>query len=73
VDDLALPHAVVPADLVRTKKISPLELGEAAGACTERLNPRLNAAATPMYDLAGAGAAGPLPEELFTFVRQPPV
>src|SRR5690606_19711617 len=46
------------AELVRAKEVDPSELLEEAIARAERVNPRLNAIVTPMYDLAGRRAKG---------------
>jgi amidase len=68
IDELVALDATAQAELVRKKEVSPLELVEAAIERIERLNPQLNAVVTPMYDLARAAAAGPLPEGPFTGV-----
>jgi amidase len=49
-DELAFLDATAQADLVRARRIKPLELIEAAIARIERLNPRLNAVVAPMYE-----------------------
>ncbi|MBI3993884.1 MAG: amidase [Candidatus Lambdaproteobacteria bacterium] len=64
-DELAFMDATAQAELVRRKALSPLELVEAAIERIERLNPRLNAVITPMYDLARRAAGGALPEGPF--------
>lgn len=46
------------AELVRAKEVDPSELLEEAIARAERVNPRLNAIVTPMYDLARRRAKG---------------
>jgi amidase len=46
--------AMAQAELVRTKQVSPRELVDAAIAGIERVNPRLNAVITPMFDKARA-------------------
>ena len=55
-DDLALLDATAQAELVRTRKASPRELVDAAIARIERVNPRLNAVITPLFESARAGA-----------------
>jgi amidase len=67
-DELAWLDATAQAALVRKREITPLELVEAAIARIERLNPQLNAVVTPMYDLARAAAAAPLPDGPFAGV-----
>ena len=59
--DYAAFDAVGLAELVRTGRASAEELAEAAIAAAERVNPRLNAIVTPMFDEARA-QAGELPE-----------
>ncbi|HDP80909.1 MAG TPA: amidase [Spirochaetes bacterium] len=56
------------AELVRKKKVSPEELRETAIDRIEKLNPRLNAVVTPMFDLAREAAKKPLPKGPFTGV-----
>jgi amidase len=58
--ELANLDAIAQADLVRRQEVKPIELVEAAIERIERMNPRLNAVVTPMYDLARAAASGPL-------------
>lgn len=68
-EDLSLLDATAQADLVRRKDVKPIELVDAAIERIERLNPKLNAVVTPMYDLAReAAAAGALPDGRFTGV-----
>jgi amidase len=50
--DLANLDATEQAQLVRKKKVSPLELVDAAIARIERVNPQLNAVITPLFDKA---------------------
>ncbi|RJP66964.1 MAG: amidase [Candidatus Abyssobacteria bacterium SURF_17] len=64
-DDLAHLDATAQAELVRTKQVKPLELVEAAIERIERLNPRLNAVVTPLYDEARKIAAAKLPNGPF--------
>jgi amidase len=61
-EELAFADATALADLVRRKEVTPLELVEAAIERIERLNPRLNAVITPMYEEARSAAAGELPD-----------
>jgi len=56
------------AELVRKKEISPAELCEEAIQRIEKLNPRLNAVITPMFDLARNDIDKGLPEGPFTGV-----
>ena len=67
-DDFAALDATAQAELVRRKKVKPLELVEAAIERIERVNPQLNAVITPMYDLARKAASGPLPDGPYTGV-----
>ncbi len=60
--------ATAQAELVRRKEVKPLELVEVAIMRIERLNPKLNAVVTPMYDQARAGAAGPISDGPFAGV-----
>ena len=53
------------AELVRQKKVKPVELVEAAIQRIERLDPALNAVITPMYEQAREAAQGVLPEGPF--------
>ena len=58
--------ATAQAELVRRGDIQPSELVEAAIDRVERLNPRLNAVITPLYDKARAEAvSGELPDGPF--------
>ena len=61
--------ATAQAALVRKGEVTPSELVEAAIARIERLNPRLNAVVTPMYDVARVAARGPIPDGPFAGVR----
>jgi amidase len=56
------------AELVRKKKVSPVELCEEAIRRIEKLNPSLNAVITPMYDRGRKAAEGALPKGPFTGV-----
>jgi amidase len=64
-DDLAYLDSTAQAELVRKKKVKPIELVEAAIERIENLNPTLNAVITPMYEYAREQAAGPVPEGPF--------
>jgi len=57
IDELAFLDATAQADLVRQKEVTPVEMVEAAIARIERINPKLNAVITPLYDRARAAAA----------------
>ena len=50
------------ADLIRKKEVSPAEICEEVITRIERVNPKLNAVITPMYDLARKAIQEPLPE-----------
>ena len=67
-DELAFLDATAQAELVRKKEVTAVELVEAAIDRMERLNPKLNAIVTPMYDLALENARGKLPEGPFSGV-----
>jgi amidase len=56
------------AELVRKKKVSPVELCEEAIRRIEKVNPSLNAVITPMYDRGRKAAEGALPKGPFTGV-----
>jgi amidase len=56
------------AALVRDRQVTAAELVEAAIARIERVNPRLNAVVTPMFEEARRVAAGPLPAGPFAGV-----
>ena len=55
--DLWRLDAIAQGELVREKSVRPIELVEAAIARIERLNPKLNAVVTPMFDRARAEAS----------------
>lgn len=57
--------ACAQAELVRRGDASASELVEAAIGRIERVNPRLNAVISPLYEHGRAAAAGPLPDGLF--------
>lgn len=60
--------ATALAELVRTRKLTPLELTEHVIARIEKLNPALNAVVTPMFESARARAKEPLGEGPFAGV-----
>ncbi len=60
VDELALLDATAQAELVRTRRVKPVELVEAAIDRIERLNRTLNAVITRMYDEARQASLGEL-------------
>ena len=64
-EELAFVDACAQAELVRKKELQPIELVNAAIERIERLNPRLNAVVTPMFDLARDAARGKIPEGPF--------
>ena len=66
--DFGSLDATAQAELVRRREASPLELVDAAIDRVERVNPRLNAVITPMFELAREAARGPLPDGPFTGV-----
>jgi amidase len=68
VNDLWRLDATAQAELVREKSVRPIELVEAAIKRIERLNPKLNAVVTPMYDRARAEASVAAPEGPFAGV-----
>jgi len=68
VNDLWRLDATAQAQLVREKSVRPIELVEAAIERIERLNPKLNAVVTPMYDRARAEASVAVPEGPFAGV-----
>ncbi len=64
-DELAFLDATAQAELVRKKKVKPIELVDAAIKRIEHLNPKLNAVVTPMYEQARETAKGKLPDGPF--------
>ncbi|MDY6916718.1 MAG: amidase family protein [Chloroflexota bacterium] len=52
IEETARMDATAQAELVRRREVKPIELVDAAIERIERLNPRLNAVVTPMYDEA---------------------
>ena len=68
-DRLAPLDALAQAELVRTGQATPLELVDAAIARIERVNPRLNAVITPLFEKARDQAtSSQLPDGPFTGV-----
>jgi amidase len=67
-DELTDLDGTALADLVRRGEVKPIELVDAAIDRIERLNPKLNAVVTPMFEQARAAAAGKLPKGPFTGV-----
>ena len=67
-DELAFLDATAQAELVRTKEVKPIELVDAAIERIERLNPKLNAVITPLFDEARETAKRKLPKGPFTGV-----
>lgn len=64
-EELATADATAQAEWVRRKEVKPIELVEAAIVRVERLNPKLNAVVTPMFDEALRAARGGLPDGPF--------
>jgi amidase len=56
------------AELVRKRKLSPVDLCEEAIRRIEKVNPSINAVITPMYDRGRKAAEGVLPKGPFTGV-----
>jgi amidase len=67
-NDIALLDATAQAELVRTKQVKPAELLDAAIERIERMNPKINAVVTPMFDEARRAVDGNLPQGPFTGV-----
>ncbi len=67
-EELAFMDATAQAELVQKKEVKPIELLEAAIERIERLNPKLNAVITPMYDLARDAAKAEIPAGAFSGV-----
>lgn len=67
-DEYALLDATAQAELVRDKEVKPIELVEAAVERIERVNAKINAVVTPMYDEARETANSELPAGPFTGV-----
>lgn len=68
VDPFTSLDAIAQAELVRKKEVKPIELIEAAIGRVERLNPKVNAVITPMYEQARSAATHKLPRGPFTGV-----
>lgn len=66
--ELAALDGLGLAELVRRKELTPLELVDWAIDNIERVNGRLNAVVTKMYDQAREAARNPLPDGHFTGV-----
>ncbi len=64
-DSLAELDATAQAELVRRKEIKPIELVDAAIERIERVNPKINAVVTPMYEQARRAAEGAIPDGPF--------
>jgi amidase len=65
-DELRQLDATAQAELVRRRKITPIELVDAAIARIEHVNPRLNAVIIPLFEQARRWAASPqLPDGPF--------
>jgi amidase len=67
-DDGVKLDAAAQAELVRKKEVTPLELVDAAIERIERVNPRLNAVVTTLFEQGRDQAKGRLPEGPFTGV-----
>jgi amidase len=67
-NDIALLDATAQAELIRNKQVKPIELLEATIERIDRINPRINAVVTPMYEIARMTAEGPLPDGPFSGV-----
>jgi amidase len=66
IDELATLDATAQAELVRRRDLTPLELVDSAIERIERLNPKVNAVITPLFEEARAAATSPdLPEGPF--------
>lgn len=67
-EELALIDATGQAELIRQRKVKPIELVEASIGRIEHLNPKLNAVITPMYEQAREAVQGELPDGPFSGV-----
>lgn len=67
-EDIAYLDATAQAELVRKKKVKPLELVEGAIERIESLNPSLNAVVTPMFEYAREKASDTISEGPFAGV-----
>ena len=68
IDDYSEHDGLALAAMIRERRVSALEVVEAAIERVERLDPQLNAVAYRAFDEARAAAAGPLPEGPFSGV-----
>lgn len=66
--ELASLDATAQAELIRKKEITAQELLESAIARAERVNAKINAIVTPMYDIARKAAQSKFPEGPFAGV-----
>lgn len=64
-DEFATLDATAQAALVRERRVSPVELVDAAIARIEKLNPQLNAVILPLFDKARTAVSSPLPDAPF--------
>lgn len=67
-DEITFLDATAQAELVRRKEVTASELVESAIERIERLNPKLNAVITPLYDQAREQAKKALPDGPFAGV-----
>jgi amidase len=67
-NELSTLDATAQAELVRKKEVKPIELIEAAISRIEKVNPRINAVVTKMYDQARAEANTALSDAPFAGV-----
>ena len=67
-DEILSLDATAQSEFIRQKECQPIELVDAAIERIERLNPKLNAVVTEMYDMARDEAEGNLPDGPFTGV-----
>src|SRR3990172_6275724 len=63
--DVLSMDALGQAEFIRRKEIQPIELVDAVIEQIEKLNPKLNAVITRMYDMARNAAQGTIPEGPF--------
>lgn len=66
--ELARLDATAMAEMVRQKEVTPSELVEVVIERIERINPKINAVITPMFEEARKTAKGKLPKGPFTGV-----
>jgi amidase len=67
-DEIAFTDATEQAELVKKKRVTPIELVDAAIERIERLNPAINAVITTAFEQARESAISKLPEGPFTGV-----